>query len=255
MRIILGLRVQSRSPGACESARESRRGAATRHLRLGRIYYGPGPTWDNRTETPKPPADGPKSCGAPAQEGTRFRNAFRGDSPAGRPQGGSWPSLAPARPTNRHFCGWRPGFSGRRRGRLRVLGRDTRSMTPRELSRLIAFVPQGEAAARGFSVRDIVAMGRAPHQTRWMREGDADRAVVEDAIERCDLVPARRSRRRRTLSAEESSAGCRWLERSRRSRRCSSSTSPPLSSMSVTVSSCTICWATSSRAHTSSRVS
>jgi len=73
-------------------------------------------------------------------------------------------------------------------GRVNVGGRDVRALGARQLSRLVGFVPQSEAAAWGFSVRDVVAMGRAPHQGAWMREGARDRAAVDEAIERCDLV-------------------------------------------------------------------
>jgi len=73
-------------------------------------------------------------------------------------------------------------------GEVRVGGRDIRAMTQRELARQVAFVAQSEAAAAGFSVRDVVAMGRAPHQGTWMRESAKDGSIVDEAIERCDLV-------------------------------------------------------------------
>ena len=40
----------------------------------------------------------------------------------------------------------------------------------------------------GFRVREVVAMGRAPHQGMWMRESAEDRAAVDDAMARCDLA-------------------------------------------------------------------
>lgn len=73
-------------------------------------------------------------------------------------------------------------------GEVRIGGRSTLSLSPRELSRHVALVPQSEAAAIGFSVRDVVAMGRSPHQGRWMRESVGDRAAVDEALKRCDLV-------------------------------------------------------------------
>ncbi len=94
------------------------------------------------------------------------------------------------------------GLLAAHQGEVRVGGRDTQAASPRELSRQIAFVPQNEAPAAGFSVRDVVAMGRAPHQGMWMRENAKDRAAVDEALERCDLV-ALANRTVETLSGGE----------------------------------------------------
>ena len=40
----------------------------------------------------------------------------------------------------------------------------------------------------GFTVREVVAMGRAPHQGAWMRPSEADDVIISEALERCDLV-------------------------------------------------------------------
>ena len=72
-------------------------------------------------------------------------------------------------------------------GTVRVAGKDVGGMERRAAAREMAFVPQTEAAAAGFSVREVVAMGRAPHQSGWMRERAEDRAAIDEAIARCDL--------------------------------------------------------------------
>jgi iron complex transport system ATP-binding protein len=72
-------------------------------------------------------------------------------------------------------------------GEARVGGRDVAKKGRQALAREIAFVPQTEAIAWGFRVRDVVAMGRAPHQGVWMVESADDRVAVEQAMERCDL--------------------------------------------------------------------
>ncbi len=72
-------------------------------------------------------------------------------------------------------------------GTVRIAGKDVRGMERRAAARELAYVPQSEAAAAGFSVREVVAMGRAPHQSGWMRERPDDRAAVDEAIARCDL--------------------------------------------------------------------
>ncbi len=73
-------------------------------------------------------------------------------------------------------------------GIARVGGRNVRDMGRRTLAGVIALVPQSEPVAHGFHVREAVSMGRAPHQGTWMREGPQDRAAVNDALDRCDLL-------------------------------------------------------------------
>jgi iron complex transport system ATP-binding protein len=80
------------------------------------------------------------------------------------------------------------GLLAPEQGEVRICGRSTVSLSRRELSRQVALVVQSESAATGFSVRDVVAMGRSPHQGRWMRESTGDRAAVDEALERCDLA-------------------------------------------------------------------
>jgi iron complex transport system ATP-binding protein len=73
-------------------------------------------------------------------------------------------------------------------GQVRCFGRDLARIDRRTLARDIAVVSQSDGVAAGFRVREVVAMGRAPHQDGWMRERDSDRAAVEDALARCELT-------------------------------------------------------------------
>jgi iron complex transport system ATP-binding protein len=73
-------------------------------------------------------------------------------------------------------------------GTVRLFGRDVRALDRRAVARLVALVPQTEEVAAGFRVREVVAMGRAPHQDGWMRARGEDRAAVDAAIARCDLA-------------------------------------------------------------------
>jgi iron complex transport system ATP-binding protein len=57
-------------------------------------------------------------------------------------------------------------------------------------------------AAFGFVVRDVVMMGRAPHQDAWMRSSTEDGRAVDDALARFDLG-ALASRRVDELSGGE----------------------------------------------------
>ena len=72
-------------------------------------------------------------------------------------------------------------------GTARIGGSDVWAWDRRARARKVALVAQSGPVPRGFRVRDVVAMGRAPHQGVWMQERDEDRAAVADAIERCDL--------------------------------------------------------------------
>jgi iron complex transport system ATP-binding protein len=72
-------------------------------------------------------------------------------------------------------------------GSVQVAGQDMRTASRRQIARQVAFVSQSEVVAEGFRVRDVVAMGRAPHQGPWMQESADDAAAIAEAIERCDL--------------------------------------------------------------------
>ena len=74
-----------------------------------------------------------------------------------------------------------------RKGRIRLAGDDLSTLDRRGLARRVAVVPQSAAVAMGFSVREVVAMGRAPHQGTWMRVSEADRDAVERALQACEL--------------------------------------------------------------------
>lgn len=73
------------------------------------------------------------------------------------------------------------------RGDVRLEGRSLREMSREEVARCVAFVAQSEEVRFAFTVRDVVMMGRAPHQDGWMRPTPRDAAVVDRALEMCDL--------------------------------------------------------------------
>jgi iron complex transport system ATP-binding protein len=73
------------------------------------------------------------------------------------------------------------------RGKITLFGDDVAALDRRALARRIAVVPQAVEVALGFTVRQVVAMGRAPHQGAWMRASAEDDAIVERALSACDL--------------------------------------------------------------------
>ncbi len=74
------------------------------------------------------------------------------------------------------------------RGEVLLFGKDLATLDRQEIARSIAVVPQQSDVAWAFAVRDVVTMGRAPHQRGWMVATTEDRRVVSEVIEQCDLT-------------------------------------------------------------------
>ncbi len=72
-------------------------------------------------------------------------------------------------------------------GRVVLEGTDVAKVERRVLARSVAFVTQSSEVAFGFSVRDVVMMGRAPHQGNWMTAADEDVRAVDEAMRALDL--------------------------------------------------------------------
>lgn len=72
-------------------------------------------------------------------------------------------------------------------GSIEVAGRALADFTPREIAERIAVVPQEEPATFGFTVREIVTMGRIPIST-GLFDTDEDRRVAQIAIEEADCA-------------------------------------------------------------------
>ena len=68
-------------------------------------------------------------------------------------------------------------------GNIRFLGRDAMGMSAKERARHVSFIPQFSTPPEGFTVEEIVAMGRNPHDS----SPQADRAAVESSMERMGL--------------------------------------------------------------------
>ncbi len=74
-------------------------------------------------------------------------------------------------------------------GEVTLLGKPLGQLGRADVARKLAVVEQMQELAMGFTVREVVAMGRAPHQGAWMRTTEADDAIIADALARCDLGP------------------------------------------------------------------
>lgn len=70
------------------------------------------------------------------------------------------------------------------RGMVWLRGTDVAGLTPRQVASVVATVPQQPQHGFGFSVQDIVMMGRFPHIPLFATESKADIEVVREAMER-----------------------------------------------------------------------
>lgn len=69
------------------------------------------------------------------------------------------------------------------RGTVLLGGTDIAGLTARQVASRVAAVPQHSHNGFGFTVFDVVLMGRAPHLGPLAREGDADLALAREAME------------------------------------------------------------------------
>jgi iron complex transport system ATP-binding protein len=73
------------------------------------------------------------------------------------------------------------------RGEVRILGDGLTGLDRAAVARRVAVVTQSADVALGFTVEEVVMMGRAPHQTAWMEPTADDREAVERALQACEL--------------------------------------------------------------------
>lgn len=68
-------------------------------------------------------------------------------------------------------------------GEVQICGKDLRRLKARERARMVAVVPQSYYVDYGFTVEDIVMMGRNPYIDLRHRESKKDREIAERAME------------------------------------------------------------------------
>lgn len=74
------------------------------------------------------------------------------------------------------------------KGLVTLEGRDLLTLPRREIARKVAVVPQESSVAFGFTVREVVLMGRAPHQSGLLYPSGQDLEALESALVACDLL-------------------------------------------------------------------
>ena len=69
-----------------------------------------------------------------------------------------------------------------RAGRVLFQGREVGGYRRRQLARMVALVPQEYAISFGFTVEEVVLMGRHPHLARFALPGPADWQLVDEVM-------------------------------------------------------------------------
>jgi iron complex transport system ATP-binding protein len=77
------------------------------------------------------------------------------------------------------------GFIRPGSGKIRFNGQNISAYGKRHLSRLIALVPQEYRLNFPYTVREVIAMGRYPHQARFSHPTARDMQIVGNALEIC----------------------------------------------------------------------
>ncbi|MFA4967803.1 MAG: ABC transporter ATP-binding protein [Candidatus Margulisiibacteriota bacterium] len=81
------------------------------------------------------------------------------------------------------------GLIAKKSGEISVYGKNIDELSRRELAREIAFVPQLMEPVEGFSVIDMVLLGRTPYIDRFEFESDDDYQIAKWAIEELKMGP------------------------------------------------------------------
>jgi iron complex transport system ATP-binding protein len=68
-------------------------------------------------------------------------------------------------------------------GTVRIKGKDIRRLKPKQMARLVAYVPQAHHCAFPFTVSQMILMGRTPHLNRFFTPGAKDRKLADQAME------------------------------------------------------------------------
>lgn len=74
-------------------------------------------------------------------------------------------------------------------GSIRIGGRNTGNLSPRELANLIAYIPQYHAPVFSYTVLEVVLMGRASHFSSFEQPRAVDRESAFEALERVHALP------------------------------------------------------------------
>ena len=81
------------------------------------------------------------------------------------------------------------GFMKPVSGTALINGKDAARMDKQLRARLVGWVPQQESSAWPLTVQEVVRLGRAPHRGWFMPFTTDDMEIVEQSLDRADLLP------------------------------------------------------------------
>ncbi|UYG06701.1 ABC transporter ATP-binding protein [Halomonas sp. M4R1S46] len=73
-------------------------------------------------------------------------------------------------------------------GRVCLDGQDIHRRNTREVARRLGILPQGPSAPEGLTVRQLVGMGRFPHQRLWRQDAAQDARAIREAMAYADVT-------------------------------------------------------------------
>lgn len=73
-------------------------------------------------------------------------------------------------------------------GQVLLADADVSSMMPRDVAKVVAYVPQTSIPTYGYQVRNYIAMGRAPHKGMFQYPHADDFALVDEAMESLGIM-------------------------------------------------------------------
>ncbi|MBR2751938.1 MAG: ABC transporter ATP-binding protein [Clostridiales bacterium] len=76
-------------------------------------------------------------------------------------------------------------------GAVLIDGKDSLSYSPKERSRILAWVPQNSSGESAFTVEDVVLMARYPYKGTWDDDSKEDIRIAEEAMETVGVLEFR----------------------------------------------------------------
>lgn len=73
-------------------------------------------------------------------------------------------------------------------GRVCLDGQDIHRRNTREVAQRLGILPQGPSAPEGLTVRQLVGMGRFPHQRLWRQDAEQDARAIRAAMAYADVA-------------------------------------------------------------------
>src|SRR5207245_5778237 len=74
-------------------------------------------------------------------------------------------------------------------GAVWLHGENLESLSPRQIARRVAVVPQESQVLFPFTVAELVLMGRFTHQEGWGWDSPADLQIARQAMQAMDILP------------------------------------------------------------------